>query len=255
MATWSGNDWFFPLFFKLFTSIFSAITFPIVVRSWFAVDNCSHDVINFEPGANCRPWYVSDIYSSTKIVITNNDLLHILFLNVMHFSKTNKLGKHLFTMHHRNLPLPVMNRHLLITSVHRLHSRSYWHLVNHKPHNYSNISFRCLLSVMMYHTVIIIIKWFVDDGYSPALAHWIYTMLALLEKPLLPDVCAALRSLAKQCRLLRSTMTESSSGHSQQQRPSIHELTLFIAIASIYFEQKDLSDHYSYWLVLPELGW
>jgi len=81
-----------------------------------------------------------------------------------------------------------------------------------------------------------LIECFLEEGYCKALCQWLYAVLAVLQKPLLPDLCSAMRDLAKQCRQLRSTLCPDS------QKEMISELSLFIVIASVYFEQKDLSD-------------
>ncbi|VDM25958.1 unnamed protein product [Toxocara canis] len=84
---------------------------------------------------------------------------------------------------------------------------------------------------------------FLEDGYSKQLFQWLYSVLLVVEKPLLHDVCASLRAFAKQCRLLRATPADDSSGLAVGDVPTPNEFSLFIALISIYFEQKDLADH------------
>uniref|UniRef100_A0A914WWM1 Gem-associated protein 2 n=1 Tax=Plectus sambesii TaxID=2011161 RepID=A0A914WWM1_9BILA len=78
------------------------------------------------------------------------------------------------------------------------------------------------------------VDWFISDGYSPALMQWLYALMAVLEKPLDADVCASLRDLARQCRILRNTLPPDD--------PRLREFSFFIAIVANYFVQRDLAD-------------
>ncbi|VDK55389.1 unnamed protein product [Anisakis simplex] len=100
---------------------------------------------------------------------------------------------------------------------------------------------------------------FMEEGYSRELFQWFYSVLLVVEKPLLHDVCASLRAFAKHCRFLRCTIpTEDSNDNAGSTKSTAdasdgirnednialaNEFSLFIALISIYFEQKDLADH------------
>uniref|UniRef100_A0A914D8T5 Gem-associated protein 2 n=1 Tax=Acrobeloides nanus TaxID=290746 RepID=A0A914D8T5_9BILA len=80
-----------------------------------------------------------------------------------------------------------------------------------------------------------LIEHFVENGYSRPLFEWIHSLLLVVNKPLLQDVCSSLRAMSRQCRILRSTLGPNDM-------VLIREFTLFIALVSIYFGQKDLAD-------------
>lgn len=83
-------------------------------------------------------------------------------------------------------------------------------------------------------------QFFLENGYSRELFEWFYGVLLVVQKPLVPDTCVALRDFAKHAKFLRSTISNDSTTLGG---PSTYELTLFIAIISMYFEQKDLADY------------
>ncbi|KAI6182579.1 Gem-associated protein 2 [Aphelenchoides bicaudatus] len=78
-------------------------------------------------------------------------------------------------------------------------------------------------------------SYFIEKGYTRALAEWIFSLLLAVRKPLIHDVCNSLRQLARYCRVERSKLDA-------DQMPLIREYTFFIAIISLYFGQKDLCD-------------
>uniref|UniRef100_A0A0K0D2N7 Gigantea n=1 Tax=Angiostrongylus cantonensis TaxID=6313 RepID=A0A0K0D2N7_ANGCA len=51
-----------------------------------------------------------------------------------------------------------------------------------------------------------VIEWAECDGFNRELREWIFALLLIVEKPLLPDVCAALRGLANLCKALRNSL-------------------------------------------------
>uniref|UniRef100_A0A0M3HZL6 Gem-associated protein 2 n=1 Tax=Ascaris lumbricoides TaxID=6252 RepID=A0A0M3HZL6_ASCLU len=87
-----------------------------------------------------------------------------------------------------------------------------------------------------------LVQVFLEEGYSKQLFLWLYSVLLVVQKPLLHDVCASLRSFAKQCRLIRAMLTDDGSA-AERGAPTTNEFSLFVALVSIYFEQKDLADH------------
>lgn len=78
-----------------------------------------------------------------------------------------------------------------------------------------------------------------ENGYSRELFEWFYAVLLVLQCPPPSDECSAIREFAKHAKFLRSTLNESDI----LDNSIVYELTLFVAIISIYFEQKDLADY------------
>lgn len=89
------------------------------------------------------------------------------------------------------------------------------------------------------HLVEHLTKFFVENGYSRELFEWFYGVLLVLQNPPPSDECSAIREFAKHAKLLRSGLDQKDIIEST----IIHELTLFVAIIGIYFEQKDLADY------------
>lgn len=56
-----------------------------------------------------------------------------------------------------------------------------------------------------------------------------------LEKPLKPEMCSLIRSLARLCATLRSRLPSA-------QDPLLAQLNLFICLVGRYFDQTDLAD-------------
>lgn len=72
-------------------------------------------------------------------------------------------------------------------------------------------------------------------GFHVQQGPWIYALLALLQKPLTPDTCSTLRSLARLGAQLRSQLDSAS-------HPHLTPLNLFISLIARYFDQKDMAD-------------
>ncbi|VDD88261.1 unnamed protein product [Enterobius vermicularis] len=89
------------------------------------------------------------------------------------------------------------------------------------------------------HLVEHLTRYFVENGYSRELFEWFYAVLLVLQCPPPSDECSAIREFAKHAKFLRSTLNESDI----LDNSIVYELTLFVAIISIYFEQKDLADY------------
>ncbi|XP_061157266.1 gem-associated protein 2 isoform X2 [Syngnathus typhle] len=77
--------------------------------------------------------------------------------------------------------------------------------------DYSKVGFPPFLSIvsrLSQSTVLtvldILINWFEDRDFEPQLGHWLYALLAALEKPLLPEAHSSIRQLARRCARLRS---------------------------------------------------
>uniref|UniRef100_A0A915PN02 Gem-associated protein 2 n=1 Tax=Setaria digitata TaxID=48799 RepID=A0A915PN02_9BILA len=86
-----------------------------------------------------------------------------------------------------------------------------------------------------------LVEVFIDEGYARPLFEWIYALLLVLQKPLLHDVCSAIRQLAKHSRILRNTLDDKLETDSTIRE----EFSLFIAIVGVYFEQLDIADQIS----------
>uniref|UniRef100_A0AC35GW01 Gem-associated protein 2 n=1 Tax=Panagrolaimus sp. PS1159 TaxID=55785 RepID=A0AC35GW01_9BILA len=78
-------------------------------------------------------------------------------------------------------------------------------------------------------------KAFTEQGYSRAIFEWFYALLLVVKVPLQHDTMAILRSFTKLCREKRAELGEDNL-------EIIREYTIFIAIVSLFFSQKDLAD-------------
>ncbi|KAK6029421.1 flavocytochrome c, partial [Ostertagia ostertagi] len=79
------------------------------------------------------------------------------------------------------------------------------------------------------------VEWAECGEFTRALREWIFALLLIVQKPLMPDVCAAIRGLANLCRSLRNSVDI-------ERKDEIRELSWFITIVSEYFGQTDLAD-------------
>ncbi|PNF22411.1 Gem-associated protein 2 [Cryptotermes secundus] len=85
--------------------------------------------------------------------------------------------------------------------------------------------------VLEYH-----VEWLEEkSSLSVQQGQWLYSLLACLELPLLPETCSLLRTLARECSRLRVSLK--SVDH-----PSLAPLTLIICLVANYFRQMDLAD-------------
>lgn len=108
--------------------------------------------------------------------------------------------------------------------------------------DYNKVGFPPFLSIVSrlnQSTVLmvldILISWFEEHEFVPQLGHWLYSLLACLEKPLLPEAHSSIRQLARRCAQLRSTLTS-------QEDEKLPALNLLICLVARYFEQNDLAD-------------
>ncbi|XP_041346949.1 gem-associated protein 2-like [Gigantopelta aegis] len=99
-----------------------------------------------------------------------------------------------------------------------------------------------LLSIVVsmdQHTVVRVLEyhvnWLEATGFTTEQGRWFYALLASLQKPLLPEACALLRTLARLVSNLRASMLDASDSR-------VSELNLIITLVSRYFEQSDLAD-------------
>ncbi|VDM62270.1 unnamed protein product, partial [Angiostrongylus costaricensis] len=75
-----------------------------------------------------------------------------------------------------------------------------------------------------------VVEWAECDGFNRELREWIFALLLIVEKPLLPDVCAALRGLANLCKTLRNSLDIERLAEFSVQL--IHLLVFFSSFAS-----------------------
>ncbi|EDO32758.1 predicted protein [Nematostella vectensis] len=87
--------------------------------------------------------------------------------------------------------------------------------------------------LLEWHTL-----WMSVLGYSHDQGRWIYSLLVCLEKPLLADCTATLRTLARQCTECRLTQMPMNEKNVEL----VTSLNLIIALVSRYFGQTDLAD-------------
>ncbi|WKY00821.1 hypothetical protein Q1695_015110 [Nippostrongylus brasiliensis] len=112
------------------------------------------------------------------------------------------------------------------------------HFMPHFPHHQGTppaVPVVLSISSTMVNTLISYAVEWAEDEFTRALREWLFALLLIIEKPLLPDVCAALRALASTCRRLRSRTDMKST-------EEIHELSWFIVVVGEYFGQTDLAD-------------
>ncbi|KAM9842144.1 gem-associated protein 2 [Aulostomus maculatus] len=108
--------------------------------------------------------------------------------------------------------------------------------------DYKKVGFPPFLSIvsrLSQSTVLtvleILISWFEEQDFAPQLGRWLYSLLACLEKPLLPEAHSCIRQLARRCAQLRSTLET-------QEDEKLPALNLLICLVARYFEQNDLAD-------------
>lgn len=87
-----------------------------------------------------------------------------------------------------------------------------------------------VIKVLEYH-----INWFEATGFSDKQGCWFYSLLVCLEKPLSPEACSTLRSLARSCSNLRASLENPED-------PRLAPINLFICLVARYFDQIDLAD-------------
>lgn len=96
----------------------------------------------------------------------------------------------------------------------------------HLPHS-------TIEKLLAYH-----VSWLQITGFSEKQGRWIFSLLALLEKPLRPTTCDLLRRLARICAAQRATLTN-------EMDDNLIGLNHIICLVSRYFDQKDMSDNYA----------
>lgn len=84
--------------------------------------------------------------------------------------------------------------------------------------------------VLEYH-----VNWLEATGFTHRQGQWFYSLLAVLQKPLIPESCSCLRELARICSIIRATL-------SSPEDSTLHEVNLLICLVAHYFDQGDLAD-------------
>ncbi|UMM21206.1 hypothetical protein L5515_002989 [Caenorhabditis briggsae] len=109
---------------------------------------------------------------------------------------------------------------------------------NFKNHTGTPPSVLMVLAIPKRHLSQLIenlVEWSSEEGLSRPIREWIYALLLVIDLPLVQDVIAALRTLAKDCRKLRSRLPA-------DRKAEANEYSMFIAIIGTFFGQKDLAD-------------
>lgn len=86
----------------------------------------------------------------------------------------------------------------------------------------------CVEQVLEYH-----VEWFRSTKLSHRQGQWFYALLASLQKPLTPEACSSIRTLARRCSYLRGLLESDTDAQ-------LVPLNLLICLVCKYFEQKDL---------------
>jgi len=83
--------------------------------------------------------------------------------------------------------------------------------------------------------------WLEEDGYSNPLMHWLFALMCAVEKPLDPDVCSAIRCIARNCMDLKQKATKPETIDSDDNKNHLDLVTDWFVCAVVdYFGQKDL---------------
>ncbi|XP_047501510.1 gem-associated protein 2-like [Penaeus chinensis] len=93
-----------------------------------------------------------------------------------------------------------------------------------------NIPQKGLENLLEWHA-----QWLEVLGFSEAQGRWFYSILACLEKPLIPESCSQIRHIARICASIRAKLD--SPDH-----PDLAQLNVIICIVARYFSQEDLAD-------------
>lgn len=81
------------------------------------------------------------------------------------------------------------------------------------------------------------LQYMLEKGYTTATLQWLYSLLLVVKKPLLQEVCSSLRDFCRKCKEWRGELDE-------DEQDMIYQLSFFIAIISLYFGQRDLVDSF-----------
>uniref|UniRef100_A0A3Q3W2P3 Gem-associated protein 2 n=1 Tax=Mola mola TaxID=94237 RepID=A0A3Q3W2P3_MOLML len=76
----------------------------------------------------------------------------------------------------------------------------------------------------------ILISWFEEHNFVPQLGCWLYSLLACLEKPLLPEAHSSIRQLARRCAQLRSTL----ENEEDEKLPALNLLIFCIGLVKLH---------------------
>nr|XP_054751608.1 gem-associated protein 2-like [Lytechinus pictus] len=95
----------------------------------------------------------------------------------------------------------------------------------------SSLDLAMVQKLLEYH-----VEWLEMLGFSIAQGCWLFALLACLEKPLLADSTATIRTLSRHCATLRAVMDSNTE-------ENLVALNLLISIIARYFDQTDLADN------------
>jgi len=80
------------------------------------------------------------------------------------------------------------------------------------------------------------IDYMLQKGFTRATLEWLYSLLLVVKKPLIQEICSCMRDFCRKCKEWRAELDE-------DEEDIIYQLSLFITIISIYFAQRDLADY------------
>jgi len=83
------------------------------------------------------------------------------------------------------------------------------------------------------------VAWFVEEGYRADRMHWLYALMLLIEKPLTPEACSALRDMARALTKIRQAI--SADDKSEETEAILKACNLFLCLVVEYFGQRDLA--------------
>lgn len=101
---------------------------------------------------------------------------------------------------------------------------------------FSGFTLLFLLMQFMVETLLEYNKqWLEETNFTQQRGQWLYALLAKLEKPLKPEMCSLIRTLARLCSTFRVQLASVDD-------PLLAQLNLFICLVGRYFDQSDLAD-------------
>ncbi|XP_074645173.1 gem-associated protein 2-like [Tubulanus polymorphus] len=158
---------------------------------------------------------------------------------IVHFKATNKNVKP-----NKNLPHKENAEEWCRLCFGRLIVKNGTNLVNESPQSSAQLAdgtppLMSIVAAMNQPTVLRVLeyhlKWLEATGFTEQQGRWFYALLASLEKPLIPEACSIIRSLARMCAHLRTAL-------SGPEDPKLVHLNLLVCLVARYFDQMDLAD-------------
>lgn len=98
-------------------------------------------------------------------------------------------------------------------------------------HNIISVDVQFMVETLLEYNV----QWLEETNFTQQRGQWLYALLAKLEKPLKPEMCSLIRTLARLCSTFRVQLASVDD-------PLLAQLNLFICLVGRYFDQSDLAD-------------